>query len=201
MKRALTLASILAVAAAANASGFTNGSFEDGVDPGSFTTLNPGDTNISGWSVGGTSVDYIGSYWLASDGARSLDLGGLGAGSVSQTFDTVNGQQYLLTFDMAGNPDNNDPLFTLNASVGDLNQDFSFINPFNNDPHSNMGWQGRSALFTATGASSTITFTSLVPPGAYGPALDNVQMQAVPEPCSMIALGLGAVGLLRRKRV
>src|SRR5665647_2987472 len=85
----------------ANANLFTNGSFEDGtyVDNGGFQTLNAGSSAISGWIVSG-SVDWIGSYWKASNGTRSLDMSGfMQQGAISQTFDTTVGQKYLVTFD------------------------------------------------------------------------------------------------------
>ena len=90
-----------------------NGSFEDGVgtyDGGNgvdFVTLKAGSTGITGWTIILSSIDYDGSYWQASDGGRSLDLEGAGGdlGGVSQTISTVPGKAYVLTFDMAGNPD------------------------------------------------------------------------------------------------
>ena len=69
----------------AQAATLVNGSFEDGVDPGVFTTLGEGSGNITGWSIYGGGVagtiDYIGSYWNASDGNRSIDLNGNGPGA------------------------------------------------------------------------------------------------------------------------
>jgi len=93
------------VAAGASAASFTNGSFEDGPDAGSFLTLNGGDTSIAGWVVGDHSVDYIGSYWQSSHGENNVDLDGNGLGSISQTFDTIAGTLYTVKFDMSGNPD------------------------------------------------------------------------------------------------
>src|SRR6185369_7781864 len=81
-----------------------NGSFEDGADPGSYTGLGAGSGAITSWTVDPDSVDYIGSYWVASDGARSVDLSGGAAGALRQTFAPVVSQEYLVTFDMAGNP-------------------------------------------------------------------------------------------------
>src|SRR5437867_11795365 len=75
----------------------TNGSFESAsINPGaSFITLNAGDTAITGWTVIGANIDYIGAYWNASNGTRSLDLDGYGAaGGVQQTFRTTPGSQY-----------------------------------------------------------------------------------------------------------
>jgi hypothetical protein len=67
MLRKLILAAIAAAVlpAAANAQAFQNGGFETGPNPGSYSTLNNGSTAINGWTVGGASVDYIGSYWAA----------------------------------------------------------------------------------------------------------------------------------------
>ena len=109
MKRILltmSAAGFVLIAASANATPFVNGSFELGANPGSFSALNGGSTSIDGWTVGGgaNSVDYIGSYWSASDGTRSIDLNGLVPGSISQTFDVVSGQTYRVSFDLAGNP-------------------------------------------------------------------------------------------------
>ena len=89
---------LVALSVVANAAPFTNGSFEIGPATGTFTTLGTGNTSITGWTVGGSGVDYIGSFWQAQDGSRSLDLSALGAGSVSQTFDTILNQVYLVNF-------------------------------------------------------------------------------------------------------
>src|SRR5438045_1510940 len=63
----------------------SNGSFETGVTPGSFVTLFAGNnTSIPGWTVT-ANLDYIGSYWVSSDGHRSLDLNGVMPGAISQT--------------------------------------------------------------------------------------------------------------------
>jgi hypothetical protein len=94
----------LGAGSSAQAASFTNGSFELGSDPGSFSTVFQGDgATITGWLVGGpsgASVDYIGSYWEAADGTRSIDLSGTSNypdgpikwGEISQTFDTISGQ-------------------------------------------------------------------------------------------------------------
>ena len=83
------------MATSAGAATFTNGSFELGVNPGSsFVTLGNGSTGVTGWVVGGDSIDYIGGYWQAEDGSRSIDLSGNANGSIAQTFDTVANQTY-----------------------------------------------------------------------------------------------------------
>jgi hypothetical protein len=63
-----------------------------------------------------------------------------------------------------------------------------------------MGWLDHSFLFTALTNSVTIQFTSLEG-DAFGAALDNVRIEAVPIPAAVYLLGTGLVGLvvLRRK--
>lgn len=201
MKKILILAGSVALAASAHASVFTNGSFETGPNPGGFTTLFNDDTSISGWTVGGNSVDYIGSYWQASNGQRSLDLGGNNNGSVSQTFDTVANQAYTLTFDLSGNPDKrptNPAAYIVNVTAGNLNGNFSFTDLSNS--LGNMKWQTFTTTFVASSNSTTLTFLDAHPQGAWGPALDNVKVEAVPEPFTM-SLGLASAGLFLRRRL
>ena len=60
---------------------------------------------FGGWTVDRNSIDLIGPYWNAADGSQSVDLDGLAPGSISQTFTTVAGQQYRLTFAYSANKD------------------------------------------------------------------------------------------------
>ena len=79
------------LAAPAGAVTILNGSFEAAsLDPGVFTTLGAGSTAITGWTVGGDSIDYIDSYWQAADGARSIDLSGNNKGSMGWTEQVFN---------------------------------------------------------------------------------------------------------------
>jgi len=91
------LLTILLPVSPALAMSILNGSFEQGtisdLDP-RFETLPAGSENITSWEIIGDSVDYIDFLWMASDGDRSLDLSGLAAGGVQQTFATVDGQMY-----------------------------------------------------------------------------------------------------------
>jgi len=83
-----------------------NGSFEIGTDLGDGISLNPGATNIQNWVVTRANIDYLGTYWEAADGNRSLDLNGSpGFGGIAQTFNTTPGAKYQVTFDIGGNPE------------------------------------------------------------------------------------------------
>jgi Protein of unknown function (DUF642) len=103
MAAAATVAVPLGSAGAAT---IINGSFEEGVDPGTFVTLTATDSSsITGWKVSSGTIDYIGTYWTAADGSRSLDMNGLAPGAISQVITGLTfGHQYEVTFDLAGNP-------------------------------------------------------------------------------------------------
>ncbi len=98
---------------AAFAGTIVNGSFELGVNPGSFHPEDPGSGAITGWDILGPigsvgAVDYIGDYWVGSSplGGRSVDLNGFGVqGGVAQIYTTVPGATYVIRFDLSGNPD------------------------------------------------------------------------------------------------
>ncbi|QDQ27416.1 choice-of-anchor C family protein [Chitinimonas arctica] len=190
-----------ALAGQAQAAAFQNGDFEFGnLESGSFTTLTAGSNALTGWSIIG-SVDWIHQYWSPSSGSRSLDLNGSGYGGVQQFFDTVAGQTYQVSFDLAGNPDVA-TLKTMAVGVGNYAGVFQFDTTGRD--RSNMGWQTHQISFIAQGDTTVLTFASLTDDGnvVWGPALDNVKVTAVPEPegYAMLGLGFAMVGLLARRR-
>jgi choice-of-anchor C domain-containing protein len=196
------LAAALALPTTAHAAAFVNGSFEDAnVAVGGFTTFGAGSTAIEGWTVGSGSIDYVGTYWQAGEGSRSLDLSGGAAGSIWQTFDTVAGQLYSVTFMLSGNPEGPPPLKTIRVEAsGATSSDYSYL--IGNNSRAAMGWETHSYIFTANSTSTTLSFTNVSSNSAFGPALDNVTLTAVPEPASW-ALMIGgfalAGGAMRRR--
>lgn len=198
------LAAVAAIAmlpSAANAAEFVNGSFEAGVPAGSFSTVSGGNNSaITGWTVTGNSVDYIGNYWTAQDGSRSIDLNGGAQGGIQQTFDTLAGVQYNVTFWLAGNPDGA-PITknVLVSATGATDGLFSFDST--GTSKINMGWSKYTYNFLGTGSPTTLSFASQNA-GAYGAALDNVAVNAVPEPATwaLMLIGFAAVGFGMRRR-
>jgi choice-of-anchor C domain-containing protein len=186
-----------------------NGSFESGYpDPGQFLAVNAGGTAIDGWQVGASGVDYIGTYWTAQDGARSIDLNAMDVGSISQTFATAINQVYRVTFWLSGNPAASQPdprTGTVTAGAG--SQTFSFTLSSSGARLGDMKWVKQSFDFIATSAMTTLEFSSTtIGPSnvggyehAFGPALDNVAVVAVPTP-SAVAAGMGMLGILGAAR-
>jgi len=202
----------LGIATICAAGAFTNGSFENnsgGVcnpGSGSLVTLSSGSTCITGWNVSQSDVDYLNHYWTnIDDGNYFLDMNGLQAGGIQQTFDVNNGHTYQVFFDLAGNPDGGSRTVSLQVTVAGVTNTYNFDTTGHSG--SSLGWITESFTFnTALETSDTLTFTSQAG-GAYGPLLDNVVLNdlgrtdATPEPSTFAALGLGIAGLaiLRRR--
>jgi choice-of-anchor C domain-containing protein len=164
-----------------------NGSFETGTNPGLFITLPSGDsTDIPGWTVTAGNIDYVGSYWTAQDGSRSLDMNGVVPGAISQSLTTVTGHTYAVNFYMAGNPDGalygSPAVKTMNVDTGSTPTSYSFDTTGHTD--ANMGWAPETYNFTASGTATPLTFTSTTtgsqPATWFGPTLDNVSVTDVP---------------------
>jgi choice-of-anchor C domain-containing protein len=190
----LLLTALVFVATGAQANLVSNPSFETGIDPGSFKTIEVAGTDITGWSVVGASVDYIGSYWTAADGTRSIDLSGKvgDAGSLSQAISGLSaGTTYYVTFALAGNNDGPPDPKTVRVDVGGYSG--TFTSP------KGIIWVDKTFNFISPSTDVTLTFTSLDNTG-FGPALDNVRMNAVPLPGAVLLLGAGLARLTAYSR-
>ena len=109
---AIAVFGALMLPVAAQASVIANGQFGSTCASSSFCSYNAGNsTDIPSWTVinGGSptdsngSVDLITGYWQApSGGGYSIDLDGNAFGGVSQTFATIAGQQYTVSFFLSG---------------------------------------------------------------------------------------------------
>lgn len=151
-----------------------NGSFEAGVDPGPLSQdLSAGSTNITGWVVTPVSIGYTTGFWFASHGERSLDLDGAAPGGIAQSFATEIGSTYIVSFDLAGNPDPSPPVKLLRVLAAGQHADFTFDTT--GRTVQDMGWVVRNWSFMADSTTTTLEFRSMNDPSSgRGPALDNV---------------------------
>ena len=202
------LAAMLPLAAAT----FSNGSFENNTGGACSPTtgtieLVAGSTCLAAWSVTFGNVDYIGGLpWTGQDGSSSIDMDGSTKGAIAQTFDTVNGQTYIVTFWLAGNPGGAPAVKSLQVGAGASTQTYLFDTT--SYSFTNMGWAQETFNFTANSASSTLTFAS-VDTGcefcAWGPVIDNVSVSAetssAPEPASLTMFLIACVGLALFRRM
>lgn len=210
-----------AFAAATNAAPFQNGSFEQGsIAPCNTFNVPNGSTIITGWTVSVGNLDWLGAPpscgWLASNGNNSLDVVGSGAGGIGgiqQTFDTVPGTTYEVSFDMAGNYGAPPVVKPLAVTINGVTTNFTFDTTGRG--LNSMGWTTHTLTFVATGTSSTINFVSDVSGSGgslnAGAALDNVRIGlpgagVSPVPLAsahlwaILLIALGAIGVFARRR-
>ncbi len=193
LKLAAALA-FITTASTAHANLLVNGSFEDDACAGSFCTVG----SLTGWSLS-TNVDQINSLWTHADGTKSLDMNGnRGPATVSQSFTTVVGQDYRVSFAMSGNIAGSPSTKTMDVSVAGMLNSYSFINQ---GSFANMVWEDHSFIFTANAISSTLSLASTTSGCCWGPALDNVVVtrydrpNGVPAPAPLALMGIALAGL------
>ncbi len=190
-----------AVCSIASASLIVNGSFEESpLDPGgSFIALGGGNTSITGWTTLLGGVDYIGGYWTAAEGSRSLDLNNTSAGGIEQSFATIIGASYSVTFAMSGNMIVGPNEKILMVSAGNDFALFSFDVVANGSTLQDPNWAYYEWTFTAIDTTTTLSFVSQVG-SAGGPALDDVSVVLVPAPGTLALLAAGLFTGRRRRR-
>lgn len=159
---------LLALAAPfAQASLIVNGSFEDNkVNAGSWNWFYA--SQVNGWDGSNIEIWNQFSGVRAADGEKFIELNAHGSNqndwSIYQTFQTVSGSRYQLSFAYRARVNQNE-LFTV--SVGDLTQTLT--------DHTTGEWRLFSGYFTAGNTTSLLRFTS-GNSGTYGNFIDNVQV-------------------------
>jgi len=192
-----------------------NGSFELGAKPSDtnnpfFRVLSEGSTGITNWTVITGPIDYVNdTYWEASDGSRNIDLSGPRMGGVMQAFTTDIGAEYVVKFDMAGNPASwgTPAIKIIEVSAADQSAQFTFdttgkVFPdmgLDTEPFTDMGWVAKTFKFIATAPETTLRFTSLIDT-PWGPTLDNVSVTPIPEPSTYLLFLFGLISMVGIKK-
>ena len=185
-----------------------NGSFEINAVAAGAThgqTLHAAQTTLPSWTVSG-GIDLHRNYWdsYAADGtlspsAFSVDLDGTyEAGGVQQSLATP-AAPLSLTFRLGGNYYGTPPVkrvevYWNSASLGI----FDYTIP-TGQTREHFSWIPIALSVQGTGGTDTLRFESRTGSG-WGAVIDDVSVQAVPEPSALAALALGAVALVRRRR-
>ena len=160
-----------------------NGSFEAPVIDTSYLTV-PAGQAIGEWNVTAGDVDIQYTWAQAEDGRQSLDMAGTQGGEICQSFATMTGATYDVSFQMSRNTFSGLSSASLDAIVtGITSLPFTHDAPTDN---SDPVWQPHVFGFTATGGTSELCFASTEPPvgvaGDAGAMLDHVTVERFVEP-------------------
>jgi hypothetical protein len=151
----------------------------------------------------GASTSTLGFH--PQDGLQSVDLTGEGnqgtTNGIKQSVGTTPGAVYDLTF-WLGHQDSSAPGYTLGPGSIALYIDGTLARTYDNSFNTpqDVTWRPFSHKFTASSPFTVLAFLNNTSAGNNYAGLDNVSLTAVPEPCSLLLLGMGITGLAARLR-
>ncbi|MBZ4371187.1 DUF642 domain-containing protein [Corallococcus interemptor] len=146
----------------------TNGSFENNVIGNfNYVVLNAGSTALPGWTITAGIKVMKNTYKTPQNGAQTIDLNGLGAGSLYQDVPTVVGAGYTVTFYVSNSPACATVSRSATINYGPSSASFS---------NASASWGLRTYVFNATSTTSRIQLTSTSGGVGCGLAIDNLQV-------------------------
>lgn len=167
-----------------------NGSFETAYgSTGSSTPVSSTASFGSGWQSLLGGYDIVSTYWVSSNGSKSIDLNGNAMGGISTTVRLRPQKKYGLVFDASVHPVmssaamNVSIAFPTTPALSTTTNAFTIANVGNTT--SNMHWKLYGIPFDTMATNdpyptATISFLSTTPGGA-GVALDNVRLVEITE--------------------
>ena len=172
----------------------TNGGFEtDAQAAGGYSIK----SNLTGWTGGTYGIELRDAMsGTAYDGKNFIELDTTANSSISQSFTTIVGQTYQLSFAYAARPDN------LGAASDGMSWSAGNMNDVAFGQNTNANWTMADASFVATSTTTTLSFKAIGTSDSYGTSLDDVSVRAIPEPPSyaLLLAGLAACGMVARRR-
>lgn len=173
-----------------------NGSFEaNAVANGSWGIYG----NLTGWTGGAAGIELRNNVaGTALDGKQYVELDTTANSSITQNMATTLGQWYELTFAYSNRA---------GVAVGSNGLGWHFgaasgLAPQQAYLAGNHSWQQFTTRVQATGSSMALSFNATGTSDSLGSSLDNISVNAVPEPqgLALAALALTAAAFVTRRR-
>ena len=209
---AISLASIASSSAGTQAANLIrNGSFEMPTIARDFKEYKVGGRSLTGWTLSHLGVVVLDEFdnfgdmdpVTASDGEQFLQLqihagngGSGGVGTISQSFTTVVGKAYRLTFDYSMIY----PTAKSSSLIYSIDGGNQIVNVSIDEGENQAAWKSVSDGFVATATTTKISFTGTFMNGFWGPSLDKVRVTAVPKPPSAALIGIDGFSLMLSRR-